>query len=233
MKEHLHDGHRDRLRLRFEKEGGDAFASHELLELLLFYAIPRRDTNDLAHRLLEQFQTLDGVFGASLDELMKVEGIGRNTAIYIKTLNSVQRAREMEQRVSYKYYDTVDKIKDFLIPQFASLTEEHLYMLMFDGKMRLLDCKLLAKGSVSTLSVNMRSMLKAALDKNAVSVILAHNHPDGVAIPSQQDLLSTSSYTACFETLGVALLQHYVVVGRACTPIIHHHAEYGEIPQLK
>ncbi|MBQ7319755.1 MAG: RadC family protein [Clostridia bacterium] len=232
MAQHLHDGHRDRLRQRFEREGGDSFQQHELLELLLFYAIPRRDTNALAHRLLERFHTLDGVFHASVDELTAVEGMGHGAALFLKVVNQMQRARELEQRKTYKCYDTVEKIKEFLVPQFAGLSEEHLYMLMFDSKMRMLDCVLLAKGSVSTLSVNMRSMLKTALDKNAVSVILAHNHPDGVAIPSQQDLLSTSNYTAYFDTFGVTLLQHYVVASGNCTPIIQRHSDYGEMPQL-
>ncbi len=232
MSECLHDGHRARLRARFQKEDGGAFESHELLELLLFYAIPRRDTNALAHRLLERFLTLDGVLSASIDDLMKVDGVGLNAATYIKAINALHRAREQEQRKSYHRYDTVAKIKDFLIPLFSGYGEEHLYMLLFDAKMRMLDCVLLAEGSNCTLTVNVRQMLKIALDKNASSVILAHNHPDGLALPSQRDVLSTSNYIASFDVLGITLLQHYVVADQICTPVITHHSQYGEIPMI-
>lgn len=206
----LHDGHRQRLLQRFLREGLDGFDEHNILELLLFYAIPRKDTNELAHRLMDDFGSLAGVLDASAQELQQVEGVGENTAAFLKLLPELTRVYYSQKQQDLCLAST-EQAGRFLLPRFIGRQEETVLLTCLDGKCRVLSCTVLHKGSLNSSEVNVRKLLTAALKHNAAAVILAHNHPGGVALPSPEDLSTTAQIKAALEAADIRLLDHIIV----------------------
>ena len=154
----VHAGHRQRLRERFLRGGPDDLAAHELLELLLGYAMPRVDVNPLAHRLIERFGSLSGVTEASVEELMSVSGVGEYTACLIRLLPAVVRRCAIDRVESPRVYDTVGKLVEFLRPRFTGLTTERVYLILLDNGMHMIDCRVISEGVPSM--VNFRQQFR-------------------------------------------------------------------------
>ena len=219
----LHAGHRARMRERFLRTGGAAMQEHELLELLLFWAVPRRDTNELAHALIEEFGSLAGVLEADADLLCRLAGIGEGTAVYLRLLGETARRYTVEKTRTDEeitVYDTVDKVIRFLFPHFIGLQVERAYLLLFDNGMHLIDCHHVCDGSVTGVTVSIRRMIEQAYRKGAAAAILAHNHPGGLAVPSQDDIKVTRRLDEAFRLMEVPLLEHYVFGERGYAPIM-------------
>ena len=186
----LHDGHRQRAKERYGLVGADALADHELLELALFYAIPRQDTNETAHRLLKRFRSLQGVLQASPEELEQVEGVGKNAALLLHLMADIsQRARITS--LPEKILNSPDRTGAYFMELLTGQKRELLYQVCLDGKGKLLTCRCIAKGTVSASAVHVRQVVENALYAGASTIILAHNHPSGVALPSDADVLVT------------------------------------------
>lgn len=209
----IHDGHRQRMKDRFIKHGLDNFDDHNVLELLLFFAMPRRDVNPLAHNLMSRFGSLSGVFDATHEELMKVEGIGENTATLIKLMPAVSR-RYMMCKTSFDniLVTTVD-IGNYLLPRFIGLREEVVYLICLDAKNKVLSCTLVSKGSVNAAQISTRSILETALNHNASSIILSHNHISGLAYPSSEDIVTTKQLNSVLNAAGIYFRDHIIVGG--------------------
>ena len=207
----IHDGHRSRKREQFLRHGLDAFADHEVLELLLFYALPRRDTNEIAHRLLGHFGSLEAVFSADVEELQKVEGIGENAATLLALVLPLQQRVRLSTRAKEVALATSAAAGAFVCDLFFGEKEEKLYVLCLDGKGRLLSAVPMGEGGMEQLNLNSRRFAQIVLSANASAVILAHNHPSGVALPSPEDLRATGIVKSALETLGVALADHIIV----------------------
>ncbi len=205
-----HDGHRQRLRRRFQKEGLDNFEPHEVLELLLFYCIPRRDTKPIAYALLERFGTLPGVFNAAAAELKKVPDVGENVAVFLRLLLELQRYYDVENQPE-EIMDSVEACGRYLLPKFRSQHNEVVYLLCLDSKCKVLDCCKVGEGSVNSASVPIRRIVQMALGANASTVILAHNHPSGIAIPSDEDRITTRRLALALQAVGIELFDHIVV----------------------
>ena len=182
----LHDGHRQRKKQRFLQHGLDSFADHEVLELLLFYAIPRRDTNETAHRLLEHFGTLKGVLTASVEELQKVEGVGESAAAFLHLLQAVGY-RALRTAGDDTILNSVDSAGAYFQKLLRGERREVLYQVCLDAKGKVLSHKRLSSGTVSMAPVNVREVVENALYTDASGVLLAHNHPSGIALPSEDD----------------------------------------------
>ena len=193
----VHEGHRSRKKEQFRAHGLDAFADHEVLELLLYYAVPRQDTNPIAHRLMEKFGSLDAVFAADRAALEEVEGIGENAST--------------------------------LLDLFLGEREEKLYEACLDAKGRLLACHLVAEGDTESVQLNMRKIVENALKCGASSVLLAHNHPSGVALPSPADNATTLSVFDALRTVGVELADHIIVADDDFVSLRHN----GLLPERK
>lgn len=207
----IHDGHRQRLKERFRNEGLDGFEEHQVLELLLFYAIPRQDTNLLAHELLNRFGSLSQVLDATPEELEKVPGIGSNAATFLALTTSVARYYLVNRAANTTILSDVDKCGAYLLPFFFGRRNETVFLLCLDAKCKVLCCKEVGEGSVNSAGVPIRRIVEIALGVNASAVVLAHNHPSGLAIPSGDDIQTTRRVAMALDAVDVELVDHIVV----------------------
>lgn len=207
----IHDGHRARLKERFRQEGLDNFSDIQVLELLLFYAIPRQDTNPIAHSLLEHFGTLSQVLEAPVEELEKVPGIGTNAATLLNLTTAVGRYYLVNRSTQNVILNTIEKCGEYLVPFFFGRRNETVFMLCLDAKCKVLCCKEVGEGSVNSANVPIRRIVELALGANATTVILAHNHPSGLALPSGDDVQATRRAASALSTVDIHLADHIVV----------------------
>lgn len=219
-KENLHEDHRKRMRKRISAEGIDARYAHEILEVLLYSAIPRVDTNPIAHRLLNRFGTLGGVLSASVQELCTVEGVGEKTAEFLKLINTTRHFCAVEEQPTAERYDTVHKIGRFLIPLFEGLSQERMYLLMFDNMMSMIACEIIQEGRVDSVTPEYRKIGDQLAYYGASVFVLAHNHPGGIAIPSSADISYTENAEHYFRMMDYQLAEHFVVSGQHYAPIM-------------
>lgn len=209
----LHEGHRDKLRKRFIEEGLSNFQKHQILELLLFYAIPRKDTNELAHRLLNAFGgNLSEVFNADIKTLLKVEGIGEQAAVFITMIPQLFQVyrSEMLERMGVTGRERVEQ---YIANRFTGERVEKVLVACLDNKWNLLGAEFTDTGSVNISSVNRRKIIEVCLRYGATAAIIAHNHPRGTALPSRDDLTTTMEVREALEVIGVRLIDHMIVAG--------------------
>ena len=207
----VHDGHRARRKQQYRDFGLDVLAAHEALELLLFYALPRVDANPVAHRLLERFGSLEGVLCAPLQELERVEGVGASAATLVSlVLPLARRARTLSTRRPV-ILDSTQRAGDYFLDLFFGSTGERLYAACLDAKGKLLRCGVVADGGVDAVSLNLRRIVELAFQSSASAVILSHNHPSGVALPSEDDNRATLLAWDALHKVGVDLIDHIIV----------------------
>ena len=218
----LHEGHRDRLRNKFLLNGFQGFDPHNILELLLFYSIPRKDTNEIAHNLLNHFGSLKKVFDANFEDLIKVNGISKNSATLIKMVPKIVQQYMTETSAEDNIFDSADKIGRFFVNKYLGEKNEIVYAMLLNNKFELLSVVLVHEGSVNSVSVSSRKILDAVVMHNASMVVLAHNHPDGFAYPSQEDINTTANLSALFKPLNVEIIEHFVVSGTTYVPVVHN-----------
>lgn len=173
----MHEGHRDRVKKRFRQEGLDHFSDIQALELLLFYGIPRVDTNPIAHALLDRFGSLSQVLEASPEELMKVPGVGENAALLLTLIPQMGRFYMVDRSSRVTILQTLEQCADFLVPHFFGRKVETVFILCLDAKCKLLCCKELGEGGPNSTGVSIRKIVETAIGVNAATVVLAHNHP--------------------------------------------------------
>ena len=206
-----HEGHRARLRERFVRAGLDAFAPHEVLELLLTYAIPRRDTKPIAYALMNRFGSLHAVLQASPEELMLVNGVGETAASLLSMMMPLFRAyrRSLE--------DEAPVVKNQLqcVRYCESLFEgerfEKFYVICLDAQMRRINTVLISTGDVAEVRVYARHIVSALSQCNAMGAIITHNHPGGTAMPSAEDIMLTNNVGQLLDGIGVRLYDHLIV----------------------
>ena len=219
----MHEQHRERMRFRYLQSGFDGFSTHEILEMILYYAIPRGDTNGIAHQLMERFGSLNKLFEASVEELQEVPGVGLKSAILLKTMPEMLRRYANEKDDPGERFDQVSKIAQYFCRRYIGVDHECLYMMLLDNSMTLMDCTLIAEGSVNASSAPIRVMIEKALRKKASAVVLAHNHPHGLAIPSSNDLELTDMLNTTLGAIGITLVEHLVIAGSRFCPIMQQH----------
>jgi len=207
----IHEGHRERLRKRFKEEGLDGFSEIQALELALFYAISRKDTNPIAHALLDHFGGLAQVLEAPVEELQKVPGVGESTAVYLRMITELGRLYMVSRTSQTKILTTLEQCAEYMLPYFYGRRLETVFLLCLDAKCKVLCCKEVAEGSVNAAGISVRKVVETALGANATSVVLAHNHPSGVAVPSGEDVQTTRRIAAALATVEIHLVDHIVV----------------------
>ena len=229
---HLHAGHRERMRQKFtDNHDGAHFPDHELLELLLYYAVPRKDTNETAHRLMEEFGTLEKVLDAERDRLTAVDGVKNNTAVLIALVREIAKrytAAKTEENGDLPVFDTPEKIAAFLRPRYIGVQVERAYLLLFDNAMHMLDFRHLGDGEVSKVLLSVRQIAEYAFRKHAAQVVLAHNHPGGIAVPSGEDLALTRRVSQALQLLDIPLLEHFIFSDYGYCTVVGKTGEEGE-----
>ena len=210
-KENPHAGHRQRKKQQFLDHDLEAFAPHEALELLLYYAIPRADTNGIAHALLNRFGSLNGVFSAPVTDLQQVSGVGESAALLLHLVPQIYRRSLTDLDKPGQVIATPDDAGEFLKKYFWSERNEIVLEVCVDGKFRLLACHKLSEGGAAGSAFNLRDAVRYALSDNAMYVYLAHNHPSGLALPSQADVEVTKMVQKSLEAVGIRLLDHLII----------------------
>ena len=207
----VHEGHRERMRRQMKTSGMDSLSDVQVLEVALYYAIARRDTNEIAHALLRRFGSLSGVLEAPRAELLKIDGVGESAADLLLLFIQMERRHLMDRAGRETILDTTYKCAQYLMPRFIGEQEEVVYLLYLDAKCKALDCSLIHRGAVNMTAISVRKIVKAALDHNATSVVVAHNHPSGLALPSREDRATTLALKAALDAVDVVLVDHVIV----------------------
>ena len=207
----IHSGHRQRLKDRFLREGLDNFDDLYVLELLLYYAIPQKDTNPIAHGLLNHFGSLTAVFEATPEELQRVSGIGKNAATFLALIPQVGRFYQIKRAEPGDILRTIEQCGHYLVPYFYGRENETVFLLCLDAKCKVLGCKLVGEGSVNSANIPIRRVVEIALNTNATTVVLAHNHPSGLALPSDDDIQTTLRVAKAMDAVEITLADHIVV----------------------
>jgi len=207
----IHDGHREKVRQRFLNSGLESFADHEALELLLFYAIPRRNTNETAHLLMERYGSLSAVLSAPVEDLQNVPGVGESAAVLLKLVPQLCRKARLADAGQDMVLNSSEKAGNYLLECFAGEQNEVIYQLCLDRKGKLLACKRLTEGGAASADLNIRQLVSNALLTGASAVVLSHNHPSGIALPSPDDYVTTERARQALATIGVELADHIIV----------------------
>ena len=213
-KENPYSGHHQRLRERFARSGLSGFHDYEVLELLLNFVFPNRDTKPIARDLLTKFKTLNDVFNADLEELQEVKGIGLRSAIFLKLINEVlgyiyeEKALKEKQR-----FTKTSQLFEYFKAAIGNKKNEVMRVIYLDSQNRLIHAENVSEGTVAETVVLPRKIVEGALKYRAISVVIAHNHPDGVAEPSEHDDRMTEQIQNALSTVGIELQDHLVIAG--------------------
>ncbi len=217
----FNEGHRGRLKSKYNKNGIDNLEEHEVLELLLFYVIPRRDTNKLAHTLIDYFGSLEGVLSADKESISKISGCGESTAMFLNLVSNISKKylklRWDKKKISF---NNSKDVKDMLHTLFINEKKEILYCVFLDNNYNLINTVALLHGQINKVNVDIRKLVEQCVYNNAVHIILAHNHPSGYSNPSKSDIDATLYIKNILKPLSINLINHYVVTDKECTRIL-------------
>ena len=218
----IHEGHRQRLKNKFIENGFQGFEPHNILEMLLFYSIPRKDTNEIAHNLLNHFGTLKNVFNASFEDLIQVDGIKENSATLIKMIPKIAKEYMNSSLEEGLLFNTANKIGEYFVNKYIGEKNEIVYAMLLNNKFELLSVVKIHEGSVNSAYVSARKILDSVVKYNASMIVLAHNHPEGTVCPSMDDINTTADLMTAFNAFDIKLVEHFVIAGNEFCPVIHN-----------
>ncbi len=217
-KKQLHEGHRARLRKKWQN--GTMLEKHEFLELLLFFSISRKNTNEIAHALLQRFGSIEGILRAPEHELLEVRGVGKQTVLFLGVLSELV-SRYHEERIDKKLlFRSRDEMYAYLNGLLRGQPREVVYLLLFNSAGRLLFADQVGDGFASMSEVSMKRINQLAVQYQSTSAVLAHNHPDGLCEPSVQDQMATKRIAEALALLGVNLMDHVIVSKDQCVSVM-------------
>ena len=231
-KKSIHAGHRERLRERMRREGLASFSEHEVLELLLTYAIPQRDVNPLAHELIARFGSLSNVLNAEEEELLRIGGVGKNAALLLSMMPQLMRYYQLNTLGNKPVILNLSDARAYCEPLFLGASQEHLYMVCMDQGGRVQHLSLMHSGTADEVAIYPQLIAKTALRYNAFAVLLAHNHPSGMIYPSQADMDSTCAVVAALSAIGIKLVDHLIFAGGESYSMIRS-SIYGDMAQAE
>ncbi len=213
MAQNMHEDHRKRVKQKFLENGfSEATPDHEILEMLLFYAIARKDTNTLAHQLIDEFGSLSGVINAPISALTKINGISEHTAILIKLVLEVAKAYTRNTLSTTTVMQSSEEIGTYLLGRYAYFgTDEVFSMLSLNNKGKLLSFDIVERGDLSSVGISIRKVVEVLIKTKGTAVVIAHNHPGGIALPSDKDVQITAEMKSALAPIGVHLLDHIII----------------------
>jgi len=220
-KTNCHSGHRARMRKKFFSSPAESFADHEILEMFLYGVFRQKDTNEIAHKLLSHFGSLKGVLDASPEELSSVPMIGEQSVLHIRLTTELMR-RYFAEGVEKEKFDSIEKVGEFFAAKYIGTDVETVYALLLDNSLKFIDSKMIYEGSVNSARFDLNKIYRYAFSKNASNVIVAHNHPGGIAIPSGDDKATTYNLITGLSNLGINLIEHFIVAGERYMPIMRN-----------
>ncbi len=204
-------GHRDRLRKRFLENGAEALADYELLELVLFLAIPQRDVKPLAKNLIARFGGLPAVMNAPVEELVKIDGIKENTAIALKSITALSHRALKTELMQKPVLNSWARLMDYCTATMAHEQREHFRIIFLNKKNEMMADEIQNSGTVDHTPAYPREIMKRALELGATALILIHNHPSGDPKPSQADIDMTRAILRAAEPFSIAVHDHVIV----------------------
>ena len=204
-------GHRDRLRRKYLENSANLVYDYEVLELLLTYAIPRKDVKPIAKELLERFGSIEKVFSPSARQLSAIKGIGPNTAVLITLVKDIQSRCEKSKNENVKYVESSKSAVEYFKNLLKSETREKFLAASIDNSNRIISCRTLASGDMNHIDINPRDIIETVLLDNASRVIIAHNHPGGMAEPSAADIDLTLNVRNILTSVNVELSDHIII----------------------
>lgn len=207
----IHSGHRKRVKANVVKNGFSQLEEHKLLELMLFYSIPREDTNELAHRLLNYFGSLADVVKADIEQLVRVEGVGENTAVMIAAIGETFRRISKTPPPRKRVYRNAEDLKQLAVSLLAGEKNEKVCLMCFDSKKTLKRRVIISEGDEVSSQIDMKKIIKNLVDTDSSLAVIAHNHPSGSAEPSAYDIDATRIVCVTLRKIGYALADHIVV----------------------
>lgn len=207
----VHDGHRDRMRQRFLQEGAEGLATHELLEMLLYGTIPRGDTNEIAHRLLDEFGGLDNLLEADPYEISKTAGVGIKSGVFLSLLHELVLRYEREKSSQKPALTSIQRCMEYCRMLLAYHPTERFYAVYLDARRKVLHTSKLAEGTVGEAHVSPRLVAEKALRYKAMSVLLCHNHPGGSTKPSYEDIVLTNQLRSILHPFGIEIMDHIII----------------------
>jgi len=211
MSESIHKGHRVRMRERFLKHGFEGFSDHEILELLLFYAVPRRDTNPLAHAILNEYKSLANVFDADTHDLAKIPGVGENIAAFLSMIPALVRLYEKSRFNEKAFLYNTERMGQYAVSLLKGETNEVFAMICLDSNRCVHWSGIIATGVIDRIEAYPRRVMAEVIKHNAKTVIFAHNHPHGTLMPSVSDKDATRQLTELLRGIDVTVLDHIIV----------------------
>ena len=209
-RDNTHEGHRQRMRSRYLRSGFDGFQDHEILEMVLYNCYRRRNTNDIAHKLLDAFGSLSAVFEAPIDALVEC-GVSENVAVTLRMIPDICRVYYDDRNNSKSKIIELNELGSLFQNKFIGRNDECIYLLLLDNKMKEIYCGVVSVGSNITSDVPMRKIVDLSLRYSATYAAIAHNHPSGIALPSKDDLKVTNILHRTLATVGIKLIDHIIV----------------------
>ena len=210
MSSHMHDGHRQRMRERIMSGDLENLQPHEVLEYLLFSFIPRRDTNAIAHALIKEFGSFYGVLNADCARLSNVSGMTQNAALFLSNLPAVFRVYMGSNSKDNCELKGRGAVREYLRDKCWALKEERVFAAALDPHDKIIDSKEFERGTADTVTISVRDIVDFAIVTKASKIVIAHNHPSGVVIPSANDIAVTKELHYMLKSIGVNLLDHYI-----------------------
>ncbi len=210
--ENIHSEHRKRVRKELLAHGFDIETPpHKILEMLLFYSIPRKDTNEIAHELINKFGSIEAVLKARPEELVKISGVGENTVAQFKLiLTIVQRFLE-DRQAKVKKFGNAEEVYQYLLGKYFNCNKEMIGITSLNNNGKLLGFDVVGEGDIASVGVSIREIVEIVIKRNATSVILSHNHPGASALPSLEDIVATERLYKALADMRVILLDHIII----------------------
>lgn len=214
MSENAHKGHRQRVKNRYMNDGGlDSFEDHQVLELLLFYCYPQRDTNEIAHKMIQCYGSLHNLFDADPLDISRRCNVSENVAILISLIPHLSKRYSTGKYVKRNVLSSSKLAGEYCIGLFTGIKYECFYLLCLNTQRQLLHAELVHKGTIDSAPVYPRIIVETALKHNAASVILAHNHPSGKLVASHSDIDVTRKLISALGVIDIDVVDHIIVGG--------------------